>query len=377
MCELLEKEKTMKTTKIILGFFVALVLVVAAGSASAAGPTPSNLTKKEKLGKNLFFDNRLSSPAGQSCASCHSPGSGFNGVGDANLTIYEGAVVGKFGNRNPPTAAYASFSPERFWNETDGLWIGGQFWDGRRNTVKEQAKDPFTNPVEMNNKSAAEVVAKVILSNYVGLFTEVCGVKTLLNTTQAFDCIAGAIAAYESSAEVNKFNSKYDHYLDGKATLSEQEQRGLALFNEPTKGNCAACHPSTPGDYHPSKPLFTDFSYDNLGVPRLPGSSNPTDLGLGGFLNDTNEYGKFKVPTLRNVGVAASYGHNGYFRTLKEITHFYNTRDVAAENWPDPEYNDTVNSSELGNLGLTDAEEDDIVAFMMTLTDGYAPPNPR
>ena len=179
----------MKTTKIILGFFVALALVVAAGSASAAGPTPSNLTPKEKLGKNLFFDNRLSNPAGQSCASCHSPGSGFNGIGDANLTMYEGAVVGKFGNRNPPTAAYMSFSPPREWvcDGADCLWIGGQFWDGRRNTLAEQAKDPFLNPVEMNNKSKASVVALVASSNYVDLFIKVYGAKTLLNVNKAYD----------------------------------------------------------------------------------------------------------------------------------------------------------------------------------------------
>jgi len=287
--------------------------------------------------------------------------------------VYEGVVSGRFGNRNPPTAAYMSFSPplEFVCDGSDCLWIGGQFWDGRRNTLAEQAKDPFLNPVEMNNKSKGSVVALVALSNYVDLFVKVYGVKTLLNVDKAYNAIADAIAAYESSAEVNKFSSKYDHYLDGTATLTAQELDGLALFNG--KGNCSACHPSGLGS-DGSKPLFTDFSYDNLGVPGDP--SNP-DLGLGGFLNDANENGKFKVPTLRNVGVAASYSHKGYFKTLKEITHFYSTRDIPAENWPDAEYPSTVNNDELGDLGLTDAEEDAIVAFMMTLTDGYAPPNPR
>jgi cytochrome c peroxidase len=225
----------------------------------------------------------------------------------------------------------------------------------------------------MNNKSKNAVVTLVASSNYVDLFIKVYGIKTLLNVNKAYDAIGDAIAAYESSAEVNKFSSKYDHYLVGKATLTKQELRGLALFNNPAKGNCAACHPSAVAE-DGSYPLFTDFSYDNLGMTGDP--DNP-DLGLGGFLNDPNENGKFKVPTLRNVGVSAPYGHNGYFKTLKEITHFYNTRDVAAENWPAAEYLATVNSDELGNLGLTDAEENAIVAFMMTLTDGYAPPNPR
>jgi len=353
----------------ILGCIAAMALVVA-GSAGAA-----ELTQKQKLGKNLFFDVRLSSPAGQACASCHSPGAGFNGIGDANIAVHEGAVVGRFGNRNPPAAAYASFSPvlSLQCDGTDCLWIGGQFWDGRAATLADQAKGPFLNPVEQNNRSKKDVVKLVASSNYAELFIKVYGVRGLFDVKKAYDNIADAIAAYESSAEVNKFSSKYDQYLEGKITLSAKEMDGLELFNRPDKGNCAACHPSSvAGDG--TKPLFTDFSYDNLGAPGDP--ANP-DLGLGVTVGDANENGKFKVPTLRNVGIAAPYGHNGYFKTLKEIVHFYNTRDVAGENWPAPEYPATVNTDELGNLGLTDAEEDAIVAFMMTLTDGYAPPNPR
>ncbi len=214
-------------------------------------------------------------------------------------------------------------------------------------------------------------MAKVILSNYVDLFIKVYGAKTLLNVDKAYDMIADAIAAYESTAEVNKFSSKYDWYMKDPTNnkLSAQEEAGRLLFNDPSKGNCAACHPS-----NGSKALFTDFSYDNLGVP---GDTVNPDLGLGVTVKDVMEYGKFKVPTLRNVAVAPPYAHNSYFKTLKEIVHFYSTRDVATENWPAPEYPATVNTTELGNLGLLDAEENAIVAFMMTLTDGYAPPNPR
>jgi cytochrome c peroxidase len=194
---------------------------------------------------------------------------------------------------------------------------------------------------------------------------------------------------------VNPFSSKFDAYLEGKAKLTKQEKKGFQLFL--TKGKCALCHLVEPGKSG-TMPLFTDFTYDNLGIPKnpanpfytMPPEFNPAgmdwiDPGLGGFLETVPDYaayaaenyGKHKVPTLRNVDkrpypeFVKAYGHNGYFKSLKEIVHFYNTRDVVAANWPPPEVPMNVNTSELGNLGLTDAEEDDIVAFMQTLSDGY------
>jgi cytochrome c peroxidase len=351
------------------GWVLGLVLAVAAGAAEAAPLTP-----KEKLGKNLFFDVRLSSPAGQSCGSCHSPGAGLNGTGDASIVAQEGAVVGRFGNRNPPSAAYASFSPRFAWDPDKAMYIGGQFWDGRAPDLVEQAKGPFLNPVEQNNASKKEVVTKVLLSNYLELFIKVYGARGLLNVEKTYNDIADAIAAYERTAEVNKFSSKYDWHLQDPSRnhLTAQEQLGLAVFRDPAKGNCAACHPSDG-----QGALFTDFSYDNLGVPKNSAASVPPDLGLGAIVQRAEDMGKFKVPTLRNVGVAPPYAHNGYFKTLKEIVHFYNTRDIANENWPLPEVWETVNRAELGNLGLTDSEEEALVAYMLTLTDGYLPPNPR
>jgi len=197
--------------------------------------------------------------------------------------------------------------------------------------------------------------------------------------------IAQSIAAYERSEEVNPFTSKFDYYLQGQVELTAQEALGLSLFNAEDKGNCAACHPSS-GD----KPLFTDFTYDNLGVPKNPENPfysqpkkiNPdgedwVDLGLGGFLGNSDQNGKQKVPTLRNVdkrpeeGFVKAYAHNGFFKSLEEIVHFYNTRDVEA--WPDPEVEVHVNTDELGDLGLTAEEEAAIVAFLRTLSDGYTP----
>jgi cytochrome c peroxidase len=212
----------------------------------------------------------------------------------------------------------------------------------------------------------------------------------------AYERIARSIAAYERSKEVNPFSSKFDAYLEKKAKLSKEEKEGFRLFV--TKGKCANCHPVTPGRSD-DKPLFTDFTYDNLGIPKNPLNPfygelefNPqgeawVDPGLGGFLASMPEYasyapenmGKHKVPTLRNVdkrpdpGFIKAYGHNGYFKSLKEIVHFYNTRDMAEAGWPPPEVPANVNTTELGNLGLSDSEEDAIVSFLKTLTDGYTP----
>jgi cytochrome c peroxidase len=217
---------------------------------------------------------------------------------------------------------------------------------------------------------------------YVELFEKIFGPEALDDPNTAFSHMADAVATYEKTPEVSPFNSRYDRWLRGEADLSEQERRGLALFEAEGKGNCAACHPSRP-ESDGSPPLFTDFTYDNLGVPRnpenpfylLPRELNPdgfafVDRGLGSVLDDPAENGKFRVPTLRNVALTAPYMHNGVFKTLFQVMAFYNTRDVAG--WPPPEVRENVNREELGNLGLTNEELEDIEAFLRTLTDDWA-----
>jgi cytochrome c peroxidase len=227
----------------------------------------------------------------------------------------------------------------------------------------------------MNNTKAG-VIKAVRKSAYAAIFRQVYGRDSLNNVETAYDLVAKAIAIFETTKPFNSFTSKYDYYLKGKVKLTAKEQSGLQLFNDPLKGNCLACHPSQI-DANGGLPLFTDFSYDNLGIPKNPvieeliGAPVPVDLGLGVTVGDPAENGKFKVMTLRNLAKTGPYGHNGYFNTLKEIVHFYNTRDVAGAGWDPPEYPDTLNDTELGNLGLTSAEEDDIVAFLLTLSDGY------
>jgi cytochrome c peroxidase len=350
----------------------------------------ASLTPQEELGKNLFLDTNLSTPSGQACATCHGPEVGYTGPDaaiNAGGAVYEGAVAGRFGNRKPPAAAYAGDSPILHWDGTK--WVGGMFWDGRAtgwtlgDPLAEQALGPFLNPLEQNNASAQVVIEKVLASSYKDLFLQVCTDNAIY-----YECIGRAIAAYERSTEVSRFTSKYDYWLKGKARLTGQEQWGLELFND--KAKCANCHVA---------PLFTDFTYDNLGVPKNPLNPfyyepdwNPdgaswVDTGLGGFLHAAGfdetvygpEWGKQKVPTLRNVDLRPfkkfikAYGHNGYFKSLEEIVHFYNTRDVPGAGWPAPEVEDNKNTTEMGNLGLNHGEELAIVAFMKTLSDGYIP----
>ena len=265
----------------------------------------------------------------------------------------------------------------------------------------------FGLPTEQALPFAAEVVTRVCDADYGELFKQVWGdmICEADNVDMAYDAIGLSIAAYEGSPEVNAFSSEYDLSFDGMAKLSKEERRGYALFQG--KGKCKLCHLSGKGA------LFTDFTFDNLGTPKNPENpfyyADPTfnplgydwiDLGLGGFLSTSESMGMQKVPTLRNVGkgscevepdnpncITKAYGHNGYFKSLEGIVHFYNTRDVkptcpgayteaqalAADCWPAPEVAENVNTDELGNLGLTPQEEADLVAFLKTLSDGFVP----
>lgn len=347
-----------------------------------------------KLGRLLFFDPNLSEPAGQSCASCHDPARAFSDP-DKKQPTSKGAYPERFGNRNTPTTMYMAYSPSFYFDNVEQHYVGGQFWDGRAATLEQQAKGPFLNLVEMANPDSSSVVQKVRAASYANQFNSVYGKSALDNAKQGFEYIVAAIAAFERSTELQPFSSKYDAWLAGKAQLTQQELRGLKLYEDEKKGNCAACHPSKRGS-NGEPPLFTDFTYDNLGIPRHPQNPfyiqakihNPegqifVDKGLGGFVNKSSENGKFKVPTLRNIALTSPYMHNGYFKTLLGIMMFYNNRDVwpgckdeltedqALEQncWPVPEVTENVNKDELGNLQLTDEEMADIVAFMETLTD--------
>ena len=417
------------------------------------------------LGKAIFFDPALSANGRQSCAACHAPQVGFTGPDsgiNAGGAVYEGAVPNHFGNRKPPASAYAGDSLPLHFDEVEGGWFGGMFWDGRAtgavlgDPLAEQAQGPFLNPLEQAITNAQVLCQKVKKAAYAGLFEEVWGPGSLdcaKDVQGVYERIGRSVAAYERSAEVNPFSSRFDQFWDNaKAAgrdvtkikcggggmggggmmggcpgggmdpnrwttfrglgLNDQELQGLAVFNDPNRGDCASCHTLEAGA--DGYPLFTDFGYDNIGVPKnpenpfyaMPAAWNPDgadwiDYGLGGYLKSAGydpdvyepEMGKHKVPTLRNVDLRPSddfvkaYGHNGFFKSLEEIVFFYHWRAMMDNGgcmggggmggggmcegmesmFPPPEVDQ--NRAEMGMFPRM--QVDNIVAFLKTLSDGY------
>lgn len=349
-------------------------------TATFAGPLfAAGLTQMEQLGKIMYQDKDFSYNSTQSCQTCHHHVSGFadpTNMRDPVITVVSlGADGVSKGGRNAPSSAYAGFSPRLHKNDA-GEYVGGMFWDGRAtglstdlaDPLAEQAQGPPLNHVEMNMPGEDAVVQVVRDSSYARLFRKVFGSASLDNVDTAWDNIAKAIAKYERSPEVQSFSSRFD-----SGQLNAQETRGMNVF----AAKCHQCHSMAKVE-DAKGPLFTNYTYANIGLPANTADDVPSgDLGLGGFLatDDAPEEfkadaaaqdGKFKVPTLRNVALTAPYGHNGYFATLREMVVFKNTRDTRKD-WPaDVDKNIT---KEIGNLGLSDQDIDDLVAFLMALTD--------
>jgi len=372
-------------------FIFCLAVLVTLGLASTTlakkKPNPPGLASEATLGKLLYFDRNLSANQDQACASCHDPNAGWADPLNVRLPVQfqfsAGSFTDLFGGRNAPPAGYAMFSPPFFFDAAAGLYTGGQFWDGRAATLKDQAKGPFLNPVEMAMADETAVIAALKdpanpnAVDYQFYFLQLYGIDlSAIDTTPvvppavqvpavitAYDKLAQAIGEFEKTEIFAPFSSKWDEVQAGNATFTPLEAQGELLFN--TKAQCNLCHPG---------PLFTDFTYDNLGIPPLNGDYTNPDLGLGAGDNSLVaaidlplQEGKFKVSSLRNIAMTPPYGHNGFFATLKEIVHFYNTAGDGT--WPAPEVNVNVNRGELGNLLLTPQEEDAVVAFLKTLTD--------
>lgn len=503
---------------------VALVLASVIGTGVVYAEDLIDLSPIERLGKAIFNDITLSKEGNQGCVTCHDPRAGWtspNSDTNNHGAVVEGSISGEFGNRKPPSSAYATLSPRFYADFGDRLvgegnndkpgnqprFIGGNFWDGRAtgwklgSSAADQSQGPFINPVEHALPNPACVVKKVCgneaykpllypvwspqicsvgtppnhepISNYLHSACDENGMDTLSDgvnkkVSQIYDRIALSIAAFEGSKASNTFTSKVDALLastseaivvamksgkfppDPLVKWTPLEKQGHDLFEL----HCTSCHTGArgPGD---TSPMLTDFSYSNLGVPKNPENpfsiANPKwqDPGLGGFLKTVKGYeryadaniGKVKVPTMRNVALGScepgssydddlssyydsdsgydsyyndlasypadpdvdnetctvkAYMHNGYFKSLKSVVHFYNTRDTkvscesldlhdatekeALDNdcWPKPEVSKNVEPNIMTGLTelLTLEQEAAIVAFLQTMSDGYTPPEP-
>jgi cytochrome c peroxidase len=333
------------------------------------------------LGQMIFFDPSLSQPPGESCSTCHDPTYAYADPISATSPTSQGATVGLFGPRNTPSIVYAAYIPPLSATGDDEGYGGGLFWDGRARTLEAQAGGPMLNPIEMGNPDQATVVGKLQAAPYASMFQSIYGQDIFLDAGAAFSSMTHAIAQFERFGIPGRFTSNYDLYLAGQYTLSDSEARGLAVFEDTAHANCVNCHPDQPSDSG-APPMFTDFGYDNIGIPQNPNNLfyqdpaqfNPqgaayVDDGLGGSIHNPREFGAFRAQTLRNIARTAPYGHNGYFPDLKALMQFYNNRDVPDAGWPAPEIDWDMNTHDMGNLGLTDQQLDDLVAFMGTLTD--------
>jgi cytochrome c peroxidase len=441
------------------------------------GNPGSRMKQVQVLGELLLFDKNLSVNRNEACSFCHMPETDFTGpisILNQTAVAYPGSVRHRFGRRKPQSYTYASFYPALQYNRTQQDFYGGNFWDLRatgyrlQNPAAEQAQGPPVDPNEMGFADTACVVHRLSQSAYRPLFEAVWGEQAFAiqwpadieptcgrpgpaaesdpypvhlgkadrgRSNSTYDQFALSVASYEASPDVSPFSSKFDYALanPGKRVLSPEELAGWTLFRGRAK--CNTCHldgtessaeqgkpsPAKPANAASVAPLFTDFTSNNLGLPRnsaIPYYSEDqpdaygyianaagnqfVDVGVGGFLRgpanvnaDWKQYadafdGKFQTTTLRNTDkrprpdFVKAYMHNGYLKSLKEVVHFYNTRDSLGickgehdpgekqRCWPVPEVPLNVNKT-IGRLGLTGREEDQIVAFLKALTDGYQP----
>jgi cytochrome c peroxidase len=397
-----------------LAAVLALTLSACGGGGGGGTSNASDSIPLAALGQRLFTDSNLSEPRGTACAACHRANMGFAGNNGSTTGVARGSTTASLGLRNAMTNSYAQFIPPFEFTTLNGDFeaVGGLFWDGRVNTLAEQALGPLLNALEMNNPNKRAVVDKVAASNYAQAFRDHFGadIFSSANTELAFSSIGQAIAAFESSPPLNSFSSKYDAMVRRQTTLTAPESRGMALFMDPAKGNCAACHVMNPNSGRPEDSLFTEFTYYATGVPRNPDirrNADPTfyDLGLCGpdrtapslpaqapaGLTIDNFCGKFRMSTLRNVAERPAFMHNGFFKSLRDVVEFYATRNSNPGRWyGGASVSNDLPARYLANVetakppfnraasagpALTSAEIDDVVSFLRTLSDGWQPPS--
>lgn len=353
-------------------------------STGAQGIEKDSL-KLQMLGKKLYFDTNLSKNRSQSCASCHNPDFGF--VDPRTNISGRAASLGddgkSLGDRNAPTAAYASFSPKFYQDGKTGEYFGGQFHDGREADLEGQAGGPPLNPIEMGMVSKKEVAERIKENkSYEKQFKALFGAKVFNKPDLVYQGMARAIASFERSAEFAPFDSKYDRELRGDYEFTELEELGKALFFSNNNTNCSSCH-MLHSESH-QKETFSNYSYHNIHVPQNLAlrKLNKVQGADKGLLNnpkviDKRQAGKFKTPTLRNIAVTGPYMHNGVFQELRTVILFYDKfnnkkRTLNPETqkpWREGPFPETVSRKDLNAKVLSDRKVDALLAFLETLTD--------
>jgi len=380
-------------------------------SPPASAPAP-HLSALAALGKTLFFDRSLSSSGRLACANCHDPANAYAAPRAAGPVMLGGAHMDLPGRRAVPSLRYLQhvplFTRHLYLSRTDDPEDvgpgGGLMWDGRASTLAAQALVPLLDAREMANLNVHELAARLRASNEAGQLRTLQAVRpghaAQESDARLADLAALALARFElEDPSFHPYDSRYDAYLEGTGSLTTQELRGLELFNSADKGNCAECHPSTPGPAG-RPPDFTDFRFAVVGVPRNPAlavnrRAGYYDLGLCGPLRtdlfrESAEYcGMFRTPTLRNTARRGYFFHNGRFTTLEQVVRFYVTRDLDPARWyparaghidryddlppifrvnidrTDPPFDRRAGQAP----ALSDAEIADVVAFLRTLDD--------
>jgi cytochrome c peroxidase len=387
-----------------LAAWTTVALLAACGSDDS-GPqpeandfvaTPNNGVLAVSVGEGLFKDPALSASGKQSCATCHDEEFGHADKPGVFLPL-GGAGLNLSGMRSSPSTRYLNRAPA-FALDAHGAAYGGFTWDGRADTRRAQARNPFFVAEEMALPGSADapqaLLALVRKASYFNDLLSLYKKEETDTDEKLFKRIVELLEIYQrDDADYNLFDSKYDQVLAGTATLSAAEARGLALFNDSSKGNCASCHTSSG-----SQPLFTNFGFAALGLPRNhqgPKNADASffDLGLCARSKDNDTAvkgvsrycGQFKTPTLRNVARSAPYFHNGSIATLEDAIRFHFTRDTDPGRWyktatgaADRSYND-LPAQYQGNLVKgqpfaggyqpSDADIADLMAFLATLND--------
>jgi cytochrome c peroxidase len=396
------------------------------------------LSAMATLGKQIFFDQTLSGSGRLSCASCHSPEHAF-GPPDGQSVRLGGLSGRDEGQRAVPSLRYLehnpsfSIGPTTAMPDTDvpvgapaavsgtvagsaksgppqaataPVPQGGFDWDGRANTLEEQASGPFLDPHEMANRSLDALAEKLELRPYAESFRQLFGPQIFSDRDQAMNEALFALGRYQAEDPAfHPYDSKYDWYVAGEVPLTAQEMRGLKLFDDPAKGNCSSCHIDKPSRDGIFPAAFTDYQFEALGVPRnrqLAINRDPHhfDMGLCGptradYLHQANYCGLFKTPTLRNAASRGVFFHNGLFHSLDQVMHWYVERDTDSRKWYPVRKDGTIDryddlparyrvnvdhvdaplDRKPGEApALNDAEIADVIAFLKTLDDGYRKP---